>query len=187
VVVAGVADHRGWAVIVTVGRGGQIVDRRRARLVDSALPSSPFEHEAQALRLEDGIALVREVERSVDDHVRALWDALAAEHGVAAVAIRESPRVPTAIEEQIGSYHAQVRADSAMYLRLLVADAARRGWPVDRYDQRQVIDEATGTLDLAPEHLAAPRRELGPPWTIDHRRAFAAALLAQQDLAGEPA
>jgi hypothetical protein len=183
VTVAGVADHRGWAVVVTVGPAGTIVDRRRSQLVDEALPASPFENEAQTVTLEDGIALVREVEHSIGAHVRALWHALADEHRVAAVAIREAPRVPAAIEEQIRSYHAQTRADSTMYLRLLAAEAARRGWPVHLYDQRGVIDEATATLDLSPEHLAAPRRELGPPWTIDHRRAYAAALLAQRDQA----
>ena len=180
--VAGVADHRGWAVVVTVAPDGTIADRRRARLVDEALSSSPYEHEAQGLRLEDAIGLIREVEASVAAHVRTLWDALAAEHAVAAVALRDGPRVPGAIEEQIRSYHAQVRADSAMYLRLLAADAARRSWPIHTYDQRGVIDEATGTLGLAADHLAALRRDLGPPWTVDHRRAYAAALLARHDL-----
>jgi hypothetical protein len=71
-----------------------------------------------------------------------------------------------------------------MYLRLLAAGAAERGWPVHNYDQREVMDEATATLTLAPDHLAAPRRALGPPWTVDHRRAYAAALLAQLDVVG---
>jgi hypothetical protein len=183
--VAAVADHHGWAVVVTVAPGGTVVDRRRAELIDTALPSSPVEHEAQSLALEQAIALVREVERSVALHVRALWDALTTDHGIAAVAIREIPEMPSEIADRIRSYHAQTRADSAMYRRLLADRATQRGWAVHFYDHRHVIDEATATLGIAPQHLAAPRAHLGPPWTIDHRRAYAAALLAQHDHAGQ--
>lgn len=136
--------------------------------------------------MDDGLALVREVEHSISEYVRVLWDALAADHHVGAVAIREMPRVPAALEAQISSYHARTRADSAMYLRLLADGATRRGWEVHFYDHRQVIDEATGTLGLAPEYLGAPRRDLGPPWTADHRRAYAAALLAHHDMGDSP-
>jgi hypothetical protein len=179
--VAAVADHYGWAVVVTVAPDGTVVDRRRAELIDPALPSSPVEHEGQSLALEEAVTLVREVERSVALHVRALWDALGTDHDVAAVAIREIPRVPAEIAEQIRSYHAQTRADSTMYRRLLADHATHRGWAVHFYDHRHVVDEATATIDLSPQHLAAPRGRLGPPWTIDHRRAYAAALLVQHD------
>jgi hypothetical protein len=179
--VAAVADHYGWAVVVAVASDGTVVDRRRVELIDAALPSSPVEHEGQSLALEEAVALVREVERSVALHVRALWDALGTDHDVAAVAIRDIPRVPSEIAERIRSYHAQVRADSAMYRRLLADDATQRGWVVHFYDHRHVINEASATLDVAPQHLTAPRGRLGPPWTIDHRRAYAAALLAQHD------
>jgi hypothetical protein len=179
--VAAVADHHGWAVVVTVAPDGTVVDRRRAELIDVALPSNPVEHEAQVLPLEDAVALVREVERSVTLHVRALWDALGTNHDIAAAAIREIPQVPSEIAAQIRSYHAQTRADSAMYRRVLADHATQRGWAVHFYDHRRVVDEATTTLGLASEHLATPRVHLGPPWTIDHRRAYAAALLAQHD------
>jgi len=182
--VAGVADHHGWAVIVTLAADGRLIGRRRAELVDPGLPPSPIEHDAQALRLPEALLLVQEVQTSVAKHARALWDALAADHQVTAVAIREIPALPLEIEDQIRSRHAQTRADSAMYRRLLAAEASRRGWSVLFYDHHVVVEEALGTLNLDPAHLAAPRGQLGPPWTIDHRRAYAAALLACHDLFG---
>ena len=178
--VAGVADHYGWAAVVVVGPDGTIVDRRRAELVDPDLTASPFHHDAQGLPIDEGVALVREVEGSIALHAHALSDALSTEHGVTAVAIREIPRLPETIEEQIRSYHAQTRADGAMYRRVLAEEAAARGWPVHHYDHRHVEKEATAALGLDVDHLAAPRRELGPPWTADHRKAYAAALLAQR-------
>ena len=184
--VAGVADHHGWAVVVIVAADGNVLDRRRAALVDPALPPAPIEHDAQDLRMEDAVTLVREVEHSIAGHVRALWDAVGAEHDIGAVAIREIPQVPAALEEQISSYHARTRADSALYLKLLAGDATGRGWEVQFYDHHRVIDEAIGTLGLASEYLGAPRRDLGPPWTADHRRAYAAALLAHHDMGGRP-
>ncbi len=180
--VVGVADHYGWAALVVVGPDRAVIDRRRTQLVDPALPASPIHHECQTLPLDEAVALVREVERSVSAHVQVAWDGVDADHDVAAVAIREIPRLPADIGEQIASYWAQTRADPAMYRRLLADGARARGWAVHFYDHRHVTDEATASLGLAPDHLQAPRQELGAPWTADHRRAYAAALLAQHDL-----
>ena len=181
--VAGIADHYGWAAVVTVGPGGVVVDRRRAQLVDPALPASPIHHEAQALPIDQAIALVHEVARSIAGHVAALWDELAAEHPVTAVALKQLPVLPEELADQIRSYHAQTRADPARYRRLLAEGASGRGWAVEWYDHRRVVDEATAALGLGPGHVEAPRARLGAPWTADHRRAYAAALLAQHHLA----
>jgi hypothetical protein len=177
VVVAGVADHYGWAAVVVVGEDGSVVERRRAPLLDDALPASPIHHECQSLPLAEAEALVAEVEASVAVHVRSLWDSLAEQFGLGAVAVREIPDLPESLEARITSYHAQTRADPAMYRRLLVEDAARRGWEVTHYDHRSVESEATSALGV---DLTAPRETFGPPWAADHRKAYAAALLAQR-------
>ncbi len=170
--VAGLADHYGWVAVVVVGPDGSVVDRRRAELLEAGLPASPFHHEAQPLPDDEAVALVAEVERSAAEHAAALWDEL----DVDAVAIREIPRLPDTVVEQIRSYHAQTRADGAMYRRVLADDACGRGWPVHFYDHLTVEKEAAAELGIDP---AAPREVLGAPWNADHRKAYAAALLAQ--------
>ena len=62
----GVADHCGWAVLVTVAGGGALLDRRRAELVDPALPKLPHHHECQALPVPEAVKLVERVSRSAD-------------------------------------------------------------------------------------------------------------------------
>jgi hypothetical protein len=180
--VVGLADHHGWTVVVVVGGGGTVVDRRRAPLIAPGLPANPVHHECQTLDIGEATALVEKVERSVTAHVEDLWAQVGADHDVAAVAIREIPPLPEALIDRIRSYHAQTRADSAMYRRILVEGATARGWGVEHYDHRYVENQATTQLGLAPDHLAAPRRTLGPPWAADHRRAYAAALLARSHL-----
>ena len=132
--VAGLADHYGWVAVVVVGPDGSVVDRRRAELLEAGLPASPFHHEAQPLPDDEAVALVAEVERSAVEHAAALWDEL----DVDAVAIREIPRLPDTVVEQIRSYHAQTRADGAMYRRVLADAACGRGWPVHFYDHLTV-------------------------------------------------
>jgi hypothetical protein len=162
--------------------GGTVVDRLRAPLIAPGLPANPVHHECQTLEVDEATALVEKVERSVTAHVQDLWEKVGADHDVAAIAIREIPDLPEALMDRIRSYHAQTRADSAMYRRILVEGATARGWDVHFYDHRFVEKQATDELGLAPGHLAAPRATLGPPWAADHRRAYAAALLARSHL-----
>src|SRR5688572_8384663 len=50
----GVADHSGWAVMITVGGDGALLDRRRVELVAEDLPKHPHHHEGQTLPLREG-------------------------------------------------------------------------------------------------------------------------------------
>ena len=72
------------------------------------------------------------------------------------------------------------RADSVMYLEVLAAAADRRGWQVHTVDAKTV--EAAAAQALGPSAdleavLAAPRTELGPPWSKEHRMALAATIV----------
>lgn len=178
--IAGVADHFGWTVVVVVGEDGEVVDRRRVELVDEGMPGGPVHHDAQHLPMDEAVALVRRVEAAVVRHVAAMWDDLAATLRVGAIAIRDTPVVPDAIEDQITDHQAQAKADAAMYRRTISEDAARRGWPVHRYHQGRILAEAAAALGVDESHFAAPRERLGAPWTLDHKRAYAACLLAQR-------
>jgi uncharacterized protein YraI len=66
--VVSVAEHTGWAHLVCVAADGQVpavVARRRVTLIDSGLPTQPYEHDSTALREDQANALIAKVRRSV--------------------------------------------------------------------------------------------------------------------------
>jgi len=179
----GVSDHAGWAVLVTVARGGTLLDRRRIELLDSGLPAMPHHHPAKGLSLDEAVAVVGLVRESAQRRAHACLNALAGEVPVeiAAMALRICPPLPEAVAERITNYRASNAADWAMYRAALANAAEARGWFVHWYDAKRVIAEAADALpnrnldDLIRKTGAA----LGPPWQKDQRMAMAAAIAAQ--------
>jgi hypothetical protein len=176
----GVFDHWGWAVLVTVAPGGRLLDRRRVQLVDAALPKFPHHHEALALPVAEGVALVERVARSAQSHARSSLEALAS--GVTAtirgIALRACPPLPATVAERLADYRAQNVADSVLYREALAEAANARGWSVHWYEARSVFRAAARALrqtDLEAL-LQQTGAALGPPWTKDHRLAMAAAI-----------
>jgi len=162
----GVFDHWGWAVLITVA-GDRVVDRRRAELVDPALPAYPHHHEAQALPVDEGVALVERVSRSAEACARAALDALASTVAmtITGLALRANPPLPATIAERLASYRARNVADSVMYRDAPGVVGVNR--PAPGLGRTSVDD----TLDRAAAAL-------GRPWTKDHRLAMAAAIAA---------
>ena len=144
----GVADHCGWAVLVTVASNCKLVDRRRVELVDGALPKLPHHHEAQSLPVDEAVALVERVRRSAHAFANACLETLAAGTSmpIAAIALRECPPLPATVPERLANYRAQNVADSVMYREALVQAAQARGWSVHWYDARRVLVEAARAL-----------------------------------------
>jgi len=180
--IIGVADHGGWAVLVTVTGGGTLLDRRRVELVDPGLPKIPHHSEGQALPLDEAVALVERVRGSAERHAKL---ALAAVAGtvtarILGVALRQCPELPPTIAERITDYRAQNAADWVMYRQALAAAAEARGWAVHWFDAKKVFaraSEAPGIEDL-DAHFLHLRRSIGPPWGKDHKLAMAAAIVA---------
>jgi hypothetical protein len=174
-----VADHAGWAVLVTVARSGKLIDRRRVDLVDDGLPTLPHHHDCHALPVDQAVALVERVTRSAEACSEACLEALAAEVPAAIdrIAIRACPPLPASIAERISDYRAQNVADTVMFRGALARAAGARGWSVHWYQTRSVLAEATSALGRPIEGLLAETgAALGPPWRKDHRIAMAAAI-----------
>src|SRR5688500_4113104 len=74
---AGIADHLGWAVVVTASADHDVVDRRRIELIEPGLSPAPVEHEAQKLDVDAAAALVARVRASVVRTGSAAFDELA--------------------------------------------------------------------------------------------------------------
>lgn len=191
----GVVEHGNSAVLVTLGRAGELLDRRRIDLTESGLPTHPHHHEgswavgryldtpgARVLSLADAVALVERVRASAARGARDGLEALAAAvtAPIACIALRVCPPLPATIEERITDHRAQTMADSVMYREALAAAAEARGWQVYWYDRERVFGAAAAALggqdiDAA---LKAMGRVVGPPWQASHKLAAAAALTA---------
>jgi hypothetical protein len=177
----GIADHLGWAVVVTAAADHAVVDRRRIELVEPGVSAAPIHYESARLDVAATAALVAAVRASV---VRASSTALdelagALPAGVVSMSLRFwPPDFPDDIAVQRRAPY-EARADAIMYRHVLAEHAHERGWEVHCYDAKHVEGQAADLLgERADEVLRGPRAVLGAPWTKDHRIALAATVVA---------
>ena len=190
----GVVEHGNSAVLITMMPDGEFLDRRRVDLT-RGLPTHPYHHEgswavgryvnspwAREISLPEAVALVERVRQAAARGAHDTLEALAAAVTVpiAAVAIRECPRLPQTTEERITNTRAANVADSVMYREALATAAAARGWSVHWYDRERVWNDAAAAIRGKDVNalLRELGRSLGPPWQTPHRLAAAAALAA---------
>jgi len=184
----GVADHGGWAILVTAACDGTLIDRRRVELVEDSLPALPHHHECQLLPVDDAIALVQRVRASAEKHAALALSSLAARiPDIGGIALRARQALPETTAERIKDYRARNVADWVMYRTALACAAQARGWPVYWYDAKTVASSASRALRLDDfdAYFAALRAAVGPPWNADHKIALAAAIAAAAALASE--
>jgi hypothetical protein len=188
-VVVGVADHNGWANLVSVAApDGQpiVVDRRRVLLVEKNVPSQPYHHETLALPDAASEQLLRTVERSIEGCATLAFERLSSDlsprYCVSSIAIRHPPlpRLPPTVAEVHASYYTQCRADGMLYHLVICEAARRRRWEVHLHHRGEELAKAAEALGATPdaveEFVDGLRHELKPPWTAEYRHAFAAAI-----------
>lgn len=180
--VIGVADHCGWAVLITAKGDGTLLDRRRVELVDEGLPSLPHHHDAQGLPLAEALDLIERVRASADRLAKVALDAVASAvpARIVGIALRECPSLPPTVAERLADYRAQNVADTVMYRQALAGAAEARGWSVHGYAPKTVLGAAAEVMQIADleAHFHELRRSIGPPWGKDHGVAMAAAVVA---------
>jgi len=193
--IVGVAEHGSSAVLVTVGPGGQLFDRRRIELTDPGLPTHPHHHEgswavgrylntpgARVLSVADAVDLVERVHASAARRARESLETLSTDVQVpiGTIAVRACPILPPTIEERIADNRAQTVADSVMYREALATAAEMRGWSVHWYDRNRALRDAATALgdEDIDAVLRAMGRAIGPPWQAKHKLAAAAAIAA---------
>jgi hypothetical protein len=191
------ADHAGWAYVVCVAAPGNVptvIERRRVTLVGEGLPTMPYHHESIGMREDEANAMIARVRQSIAAcTARALQDIvsdLASGCAVAALAIRKSPfsELPETVAAVWRSYRLQCAADGMLY-RLALCRAARDlGLEVHLCGRGEEIARAAAGLEVHPDDInsfvSRTGRPSGPPWTQEHRRAYAAGIAALAAYAG---
>ena len=189
--VVSVAEHTGWAHLVCVAAPGLVpvvVARRRVTLIDSGVPTQPYEHDSTALREDEANALIAQVRRSVatrtSDALMRVVTELARSYAVVSLAIRKPPfaALPETVTAVRKSYRLQCAADGMLY-QLAICRAARQlGLDVHMYRRGEEISWAAEQLGVplreVEEFVSRAGRPAGPPWTQEHRRAYAAGIAA---------
>jgi hypothetical protein len=189
--VLGVADHTGWAHVVGVSardRRPFVVTRRKIALIDPGLPTLPYEHDTMAMRPDEAQALVASVRRSIavntDRALQRLVEELSRQHPARTLTIRKPPfpKLPASVADVHASHRLRYSADGMLYNLAICAAARRVGLDVQLCRRGDEVALAATALGISPEaveeFVAGPGRPEGPPWTAEHRRAFAAAIAA---------
>jgi hypothetical protein len=189
--VVSVAEHCGWAYVVCVAARGHVpavIERRRVKLIDPGLPTLPYEHESVAMREDEANALIARVRRSISvralDALQRIVTELAPTYAVVALAIRKAPfpELPGTVAAVWKSPRLRYSADGMLY-QLAICRAARqlelevhlcrRGGETSLAAQQ--LGVTPGEID---EFISRTGRPPGPPWTQEHRRAYAAGIAA---------
>lgn len=189
--VAGISDHNGWAIVVSVAvRDGApvLLDRRRVELIDPGLPNQPYHHETLGLDSMRAEALVKEVQESAahcaERALAKLKSGLEPVGEVIAIALRVPPlpHLPESVAAAHASTPVLVRADAMIYHDALCKAASSLGIGVEMMARGEERPRASDVLRTEVERLnnwlVDLRASLGPPWQKDHQDAMARAIAA---------
>jgi hypothetical protein len=187
----GVVENGNSAVLVTLGKGGALVDRRKIDLTHD-LPTHPYHHEgswavgryanspwAKKITLPAAIALVERVRKAAAKGAESALAALATDAPeIECIALRVCPALPKTTKERIVDARAASMADSIMYREALANAGKARGWLVHWYERESVTRDAAKALGKKKldAFLTAMGRQVGPPWQASHKLAATAAL-----------
>ena len=185
------ADHAGWAHLVCVAAPDYVpvvVERRRVTLIDAGLPTMPYHHETLSMREDEANALIARVRQSIAECAsRALHGVVAdlsPSYSAIAFAIREPlfPKLPDTVAPVRQSYQLQCAADGMMYQVALCRAARDLGLEVELCRRGEETDRAAARLNVHADDMKSfvcdRGRPAGPPWTEEHRRAYAAGIAA---------
>src|SRR5262245_845913 len=193
--VIGAADHAAWAYMLCVAAQGDVpavVERRRVTLIDAGLPTMPYHHESLGLPEDKANALIARVRRSIAEHAARALSRIVADvspsYSVVALAARrlQFAELPETIGPVRQSYQLQCAADGMMYQLALCAAARALGLEVRLFRRGEEAARAAAQLEVRVEDVESfvngAGRPPGPPWTQEHRRAYAAgiAVLAER-------
>ncbi len=171
--VAGISDHRGWAVVVCVAPPGRVVDRRRVTLIGEGVEANPIHHADPDAPLSETEALIRVTVESATtlalEALHALKEDLSPRFHLTAITLPEGPNgLPDTVAGVLANYKATLVYDAGIYRDALCNAALALDIAVVRHPRR---------FQMPPDALLRELgKAVGPPWRKEHRVAAAAAL-----------
>jgi hypothetical protein len=175
--------------VVCVAADGNVptvVARRRVVLIDSGLPTQPYEHESTAMTEDDADALIARVRRSIARRttgaLQRIVTELQPEHVAVALAIRQPPfpTLPATVAAVWRSYRLRCCADGLLYQLAFCRAARQLELDAQMCRRGEETSRAAEHLGVTPgdieEFVGRTGRPPGPPWTLEHQRAFAAGI-----------
>jgi hypothetical protein len=189
--VVSVAEHAGWAHLVCVAVRDHVpavIERRRVAVVDPGLPTQPYHHESMVMKEDEANALIARVRRSIVARtsvaLQRVVTELAPAYAVGALAIRKPPfaELPGTVVDAWKSHRLLYAADGMLY-QLAFCHAARQlELDVHMCRRGEETSRAAQQLGVTPGEIetfvSRTGRPAGPPWTQEHRRAYAAGIAA---------
>jgi hypothetical protein len=164
-----------------------VVERRRVTLIDRGLPTQPYEHDTVAMREDEANDLIARVHNSVSACTAAALERLVGDlpaFTFVALAIRKPPfpSMPKSVAEVRASHRLLCSADGMIYQQAMCRAARRLKLIVQLCRRGDENARAAEQLGVTPDEVEAfvsqSGRPAGPPWTEEHRRAFAAGIAA---------
>jgi histone H3/H4 len=166
----------------------EVIERRRVTLIERGLPTQPYEHDTRAMREDEAMDLVARVNESVSACTARALERVVSELAptctVVGLAIRKPPfpSIPKSVAAVHASYPLLCSADGMMYQLAICRAAERLKLAVQLCKRGEETARAAEQLGVTPDDVenfvGRSGRPAGPPWTQEHRRAFAAGIAA---------
>ena len=189
----GIRMHSGWGILIAVGEGMDVIDRRRIVVISDHGPrnNQPFHHASEIGLLEaekylshyrvESEHLASEVIGTAMRQVKALG------YSIAIAALLEASGKTLPALPQILASHPLIHTAEGELFREVVSSACKSlRIPVTRYRERSLQEAAKAALGASAETatlgLKSAGRKLGPPWTADHKAAALAAYVALEEI-----
>jgi hypothetical protein len=156
------------------------------RLIENGVPNQPYHHETLALSDPEAEQLLRKVKRSIATCTAVALDRLSADlwprYRVSSMTIRRPPlaHLPATVGEVHSSYYALCRADGMLYHSAICEAARQRDWTLVFHRRGEELAKAAEAVQASTREVERfihdLRQTMKPPWTAEHRNAFAAAI-----------
>jgi hypothetical protein len=174
--------------VATAGDTPAVVERRRVTLIDAGLPTLPYHHDTIGMREDDANALIARVRRSIAARTllalqRVVTD-LTPAYTMVALAIRKPPfsGLPTTVAAVWKSYRLQCAADGMLYQLAMCRAARDLDLEVHLCRRGEETSRAAESLGVTANEIESfvsdTGRPSGPPWTQEHKRAYARGIAA---------